>query len=221
MSLQLHLHERKLFPIGSMSVADRHTHRRDNIHWDWLGHRWVCLYKLCSLLANLLGYTKLLNLTASSRDKKSPAAWLHGHYSQPTMRDPLKWWQDSHFSSPLITPGNATVHGVAWDCLWGGCPESLAASPVSPKPSTFNHTTTRRPKYARRWFPGVIQVASREPVTLIPILYPAISFWSVGRPQSIWYCRSVPIDLTLLGSIQQDSSRVLSRQSTAGATGRC
>jgi len=44
---------------------------------------------------------------------------------------------------------------VAWDWLWGGCPGSLAASPVSLKPSTVNHTITRRSRYARRWFPGV------------------------------------------------------------------
>jgi len=75
--------------------------------------------------------------------------------------------------SPLITHGNATVHGVARDWLWGGYPGSLAASPVSPKPSTVNHTTTRRSKYARRWFPGVIQVAPQEAVTLTPLIYPA------------------------------------------------
>jgi len=74
MSLQLHLHERKLFPIGSISVADRHAHRRDNILWDSLAQRWFRLYKLHSLSANLLGYTKLLNLTACSHNKKSPAA---------------------------------------------------------------------------------------------------------------------------------------------------
>jgi len=74
MSLQLHLHERKLLPIGSISVADRHAHSRDNIHWDSLAQRWFRLYKLRSPSANLLGYTKLLNLTACSLDKKSPAA---------------------------------------------------------------------------------------------------------------------------------------------------
>ena len=74
MSLQLHLHERKLLPIGSISVADRHAHRRDNIHWDSLAQRWFRLYKLRSPSANLRGYTKLLNLTACSLDKKSPAA---------------------------------------------------------------------------------------------------------------------------------------------------
>ena len=36
MSLQLHLHEQKPFPIGSMSVANRHAHARDIIHWDSL-----------------------------------------------------------------------------------------------------------------------------------------------------------------------------------------
>jgi len=74
MSLQLHLHERKLFPIGSMSVVDQHAHHRDNIHWDSLAQRWFHLYKLRSLSANLLGYTKLLNLTVYSQDKKSPTA---------------------------------------------------------------------------------------------------------------------------------------------------
>jgi len=74
MSLQRHLHERKLFPIGGISVADGHAHRRDNIHWDSLAQRWLRLYKLRSPSANLLAYTKLLNLTACSLDKKSPAA---------------------------------------------------------------------------------------------------------------------------------------------------
>jgi len=74
MFLQLHLHERKLFPIASMSVADRHALRRDNIHWDSLARRWFRLYKLRSPSANLLGYTKLLNLMACSHHKKSPAA---------------------------------------------------------------------------------------------------------------------------------------------------
>jgi len=77
------------------------------------------------------------------------------------------------------------VHGVAWDWLCGGCPGTLAASPVSPKRSTVNHTTTRRSKYARSWFPGVIQVAPQEAVTLTPLIYPANSFWSVGWPQLI------------------------------------
>jgi len=76
MSLQLYLYERKLFPIGSISVADRHAYRRDNIDWDSLAQHWFRLYKLRCPSANLLGYTKLLNLTASacSRNKKSPAA---------------------------------------------------------------------------------------------------------------------------------------------------
>ena len=192
-----------------MSVADQHAHCRDNIHCDSLAQRWFHLYKLRSPSANLLGYTKLLNLTACSHDKKSPAAWLHGRYPQSTMRDPHKSRQVSHLSSPLITHGNATVHGVAWDWLWGGCPGSLAASPVSPKPSTVNHTLTRRSKYARRWFPGVIQVAPQEAVTLTPLIYLANSFWSVGRPQLIPCCGSVPIDLTLLGSTQLYSRTVL------------
>jgi len=74
MFLQLHLHERKLLPIGSMSVANRNTHRRDNIHWDSLAQRWLSVSKLRSLLANLLGYIMLLYLTACSYDKKSLAA---------------------------------------------------------------------------------------------------------------------------------------------------
>ena len=43
--------------------------------------------------------------------------------------------------------------------------------PVRPKPSPVNHTTTRRSKYARRWFPGVIQVAPQEAVTLFFFLF--------------------------------------------------
>jgi len=48
MSLQLLLHEQKLFPIGSMSVADRHAFHSDNIHWDSLAQRLFRLYKLRS-----------------------------------------------------------------------------------------------------------------------------------------------------------------------------
>ena len=73
MALQLHVHQRKLFPIGSMSVADRYAHLRDNIYWDQLAQRWFGLYKLRSPSANLLGYNKLLNLTAGTHDKHSPA----------------------------------------------------------------------------------------------------------------------------------------------------
>jgi len=166
MSLQLPLHEGKLFPIGSMSVANRHSDRRNNIHWDSLAQWWFSLYKLCSAWAKLLGYTKLLNLTECSHDKNSCADWLHGGNQQPTMRDLLKSWQDSHLQSPLITHGNARVHGVAWYWHWGGCPGRLAASLVSPKPFTVSHTTTRRSMYAvgdsevlsrwrpRRWSPS-------------------------------------------------------------------
>jgi len=57
-----------------MSVGDRHAHRRDNIHWDSLAQQWFRLDKLRSPSGNLLAYSKLLNLTASSHDKKSPAA---------------------------------------------------------------------------------------------------------------------------------------------------
>jgi len=120
-----------------------------------------------------------------------------------------------------MTHGNATVHGVARDWLWGGCPGSLAASPVSHKPSTVNHTTTQRSKYACRWFPGVIQVAPQEAVTLTPLISPANSFWSVGRPQLIWCCGSIPIDLILLGSTQLHSRTVLARRTNAGAAGGC
>jgi len=74
MSLQLYLHEGKLFPISSMLVADPHAHRRDNIHWDSLAQWWFRLYKLGSPSANQLCYTKLLNLPAASHDKKFPAA---------------------------------------------------------------------------------------------------------------------------------------------------
>jgi len=89
MSLQLHLPERKPFPIGSISVADRQAYRIDNIRWDSLAQRWFRLYKLRSPSANLLAYTKLLNRTAGSHAKKSPPASLHGRYPQPTMRNPL------------------------------------------------------------------------------------------------------------------------------------
>jgi len=57
-----------------MSVADRHAYHRDNILWDSLAPQWFRLYKLRSPSANLLGYTKLLNLTACFHNKKSPAA---------------------------------------------------------------------------------------------------------------------------------------------------
>ena len=90
MYLQLHLHERKLLPIGDMSVANCQVNRRDNIHRDSLAQWQFRLYKLRSPSANLLGYTKLLNLTAYSHDKMSPVGCLHGRYPQPTTRDPLK-----------------------------------------------------------------------------------------------------------------------------------
>jgi len=64
MALQLYLHEGKLFPIGSLLVADRHAHHRDIIDWDSLAHQWLHQYKLRSPSANLLAYTKLLNWTA-------------------------------------------------------------------------------------------------------------------------------------------------------------
>ena len=72
MYLQLHLHERKLLPIGNMSVANCHVNRRDNIHRDSLANWQFHLYKLHSPSDNLLGYTNLLNLTACSHDKMSP-----------------------------------------------------------------------------------------------------------------------------------------------------
>ena len=74
MYLQLHLHERKLLPIGDMSVANCHVVRRDNIHRDSLAQWQFRLYKLRSPSANLLGYTKLLNLTACSHGEMSPIA---------------------------------------------------------------------------------------------------------------------------------------------------
>jgi len=77
--------------------------------------------------------------------------------------------------------------------------------------------TTRRSKYAGRWFPGVIQVA----VTLTSLIYPANSFWSVGRPQLIRCCGSVPMDHTLLRSTRLYSRTVLSRYTDAGAAGGC
>jgi len=70
-------------------------------------------------------------------------------------------------------------------------------------------------------FPGVIQVAPEEAVTLTPLIYPANSHWSVGWPKLIQYCTSVPLDLTLLGSTQLHSRTVLSRLTNAGAAGGC
>ena len=64
MYLQLHLHERKLLPIGNMSVANCHVNRGDNIHQDSVAQWQFRLYKLPSPSANLLDYTKLLNLIA-------------------------------------------------------------------------------------------------------------------------------------------------------------
>ena len=74
MYVQLHLHERKLIPIGSMSVVDGHAYCTDNIHSDSLAEWWFCLIGLRSPSANLLAYTKLVNLTGYSHNKKSPAA---------------------------------------------------------------------------------------------------------------------------------------------------
>ena len=68
MDLQLHLHERKLLPIGNMPVANHHVNRRDNIHQASLAQWQFRLYNLGSPSANLLGYIKLLNLTAYSHD---------------------------------------------------------------------------------------------------------------------------------------------------------
>jgi len=118
-------------------------------------------------------------------------------------------------------PGNAIVHRVAWDWHWGGCPGSLTASPVTPKPSTINYTTTPRSRCARRWFPGVILVAPEDEVTLTPRLYPANIFLLVGRPQLGWCCGSIPMDLSLLGSTQLHSRKVLSRRTKVGARGGC
>ena len=71
MYLQLHLHERKSLPIGNMSVANCHVNRRDNIHEDSLAQWQFRLYKLRSPSVILLGYTKLLNLTACSHGEIS------------------------------------------------------------------------------------------------------------------------------------------------------
>jgi len=60
-----------------------------------------------------------------------------------------------------------------------------------------------------------------EAVTLTPLIYLANSFWSVGLPQLIRCCRSVPMNLTVLGSTQLDSRTVLSRRTNAGAAGGC
>ena len=73
-----------------MSVANCHVNRRDNIHQDSLAQWQFRLYKLRSPSHNLLGYTKLLNLTAYSLAEMSPVYWLYGRYPQPTTRDPLK-----------------------------------------------------------------------------------------------------------------------------------
>jgi len=58
---------------------------------------------------------------------------------------------------------------------------------------------------------------AEEVVTLTPLIYPANSFWSVGRPQLIWCCGRVPMDLMLLRSAQLHSCTVLSRHTKAGA----
>jgi len=68
---------------------------------------------------------------------------------------------------------------------------------------------------------GGSQVAPQEAVTLTPLIYPANSFWSVGRLQLIRCCGSVPMDLTLLGSTQLHSRTVLSCRTNAGAAGGC
>ena len=72
MYLQLHLHERKLLHIGSMSVAYCHVNHRDNIHRNSLAQWQFRLYELRSPSVNLLGYTKLLNRTACSIAEMSP-----------------------------------------------------------------------------------------------------------------------------------------------------
>ena len=90
MYLQLHLHKRKLLPIGEMSVAYCNINRGDNIHQDSLAQWHFRLYKLHSPSVNLLGYTKLLNLTACFHNNMSLVGCLHGCYPQPTTWDPLK-----------------------------------------------------------------------------------------------------------------------------------
>jgi len=71
----------------------------------------------------------------------------------------------------------------------GGCPGSLAASPVSPKPSTVNHNTTPRSRYARRWFPGGIQVSPHEAVTLTALKSAKITIYALSVP---YFKRSEP-----------------------------
>jgi len=145
--------------------------------------------------------------------RMAPSNAKSGRNVDPTLRP------DSRLAFRCLvrqTHGTHGTHGTQ-----GIIFADVAASPVSPKPSTVNHTTTRRSKYARRWFPAVIQVAPQEAVTLTALIYPVNSFWSVGRPQLIPCCGSVPIDLTLLGSTQLHSRIVLSRRTNAGAAGGC
>jgi len=57
---------------------------------------------------------------------------------------------------------------------------------------------------------------SQEAVTLTPLIYPANSFWSVGRPQLIGCCACGPRDHTLLGSTQLRGRKVQSRRTDSG-----
>jgi len=75
--------------------------------------------------------------------------------------------------------------------------------------------------YARRWFPSGSQVAPQEVVTLTPLIYPANSFWSVGRPKLMACSGTIPMNLALLGSTQLYSRTVLSCCTKAGAAGGC
>ena len=73
-----------------MSVVDCHVNRRDNIHQDSLAQWQFRLYKLRSPSVNLLGYTKLVNMTTCSHGEISLVDSLHRRYPQPTTQDPLK-----------------------------------------------------------------------------------------------------------------------------------
>jgi len=61
----------------------------------------------------------------------------------------------------------------------------------------------------------------QEAVTLTPLIYPENRFWSIGQPQLIQSCESVPMDLALLLSTHLHSRTVLSRCINAEAAGEC
>jgi len=68
---------------------------------------------------------------------------------------------------------------------------------------------------------GVEGAEHAEAVTLTFLIHPANRFWSVGRPQLIPCCGSVPMNLTLLGNSQLQSCTLQSRRTNAGAAGGC